>query len=132
MTDSDGVVDMDTHVDSDWAGCQKTRRSTSGFIIFLLGCVIRVGSRTQLVPAWSSAEAELYGIGTGVAESLHIKSFLEEAKLSRRFGSQFTPTLLLESQWRADSELQRERDTFSFVLFLYSILSEQPHQSSQD
>ena len=75
---------MDTHVDSDWAGCQKTRRSTSGFIIFLLGCVVRFGARTQQVPALSSAEAELYGIGTGVAESLHIKSFLEEAKLFKK------------------------------------------------
>ena len=69
MASSDQGFELDTHVDSDWAGCSKTRRSTTGFVIFLLGTAIECGSRTQPVPAMSSAEAELYAIGTGVSES---------------------------------------------------------------
>ena len=34
-------------VDSDWAGCRTTRKSTSGCVIELLGCPIHAFSRTQ-------------------------------------------------------------------------------------
>ena len=57
--------DLNVYVDSDWAGCSATRRSTTGFVITLLGTTINYGSRTQATIALSSAEAELYAINTG-------------------------------------------------------------------
>ena len=84
LADSVSNTELDTFADSDWAGCQKTRRSTSGFIIFLLGTPVHFGSRTQAVHALSSAEAELYAMGSAVSESLHIKHFLEETALFRK------------------------------------------------
>ena len=53
----------------------------SVFDCSIFGCCFHFGSTTQAVHALSSGEAELYGIGTAVAEALHIRSFLEELKV---------------------------------------------------
>ena len=66
------------YVDSDWAGCKATRKSTSGGVLHLNGVCVHHYSRTQTTVALSSGEAELYSIGTGVAESLGLKNFLHE------------------------------------------------------
>lgn len=66
-------------VDSDWAGCPTTRKSTTGFVIKFTGSTIHFGSRTQATIALSSAEAELYAINTGATEALHIRNLLQEA-----------------------------------------------------
>ena len=47
------------------------------------GTPIHFISRTQSVTAQSSAESELYAIGSGLAEGLHVRSFLLEAGLVR-------------------------------------------------
>jgi len=71
--------DVDVYVDSDWAGCATTRKSTTGSVIKFIGAAIHFGSRTQSTIALSSAESELYTINTGATEALHIRSFLTEA-----------------------------------------------------
>ena len=77
-------LDLNIYVDSDWAGCHQTRRSTTGFVIELLGTCIHFGSRTQAVVALSSAEAEFYAIGTGAQEALYIRNFIMEALNTKR------------------------------------------------
>ena len=72
------IPDLNIYVDSDWAGCPETRRSTTGFLITLLGATINYGSRTQATIALSSAEAELYAINTGATEALHLRNLLME------------------------------------------------------
>ena len=72
------LPDLNIYVDSDWAGCPTTRKSTSGFVITFLGATINYGSRTQATIALSSAEAELYAINTGATEALHIRNLLME------------------------------------------------------
>ena len=74
-------VELTIVVDSDWAGCRTTRRSTSGCVISLFGCPIHSFSRTQGTIATSSGEAELYAIGSGVSEGLGIMNLLQESKL---------------------------------------------------
>ena len=74
-------VELRVQVDSDWAGCRTTRKSTSGCVIELLGCPIQAFSRTQGTIATSSGEAELYAIGSGVSEGLGIVNLLEEGEL---------------------------------------------------
>ena len=76
-------IDVDVYCDSDWAGCNKTRKSTSGVVVTLLGSTVYTCSRTQATVALSSGEAELYAIGLGVQEALFIKQLLLEAKLAK-------------------------------------------------
>ena len=62
------ILDLNSQVDGDWAGCSETRRSTTGFVITLLGATINYSSRPHGTIALSSAEAELaelYAINTG-------------------------------------------------------------------
>ena len=74
-------LDVVAYVDSDWAGCVNTRKSTSGVSVFFNGCLIASQSRTQQTIATSSGEAELYSIGLGTSECLFVKSRLIEILL---------------------------------------------------
>ena len=76
---AEAVPDIEVFVDSDWAGCATTRKSTTGFLVKVFGATIHYGSRTQATIALSSAEAELYAINTGATEALHISNFMKEA-----------------------------------------------------
>ena len=76
--------DIDFFVDSDWAGCVATRRSTSGMALYFLGALITSQSRTQQTVATSSGEAELYAIGLGASESLFIRSLLLESQTAQK------------------------------------------------
>jgi hypothetical protein len=49
----------------------------------MMGSVVQFGSRTQAVVALSSAESELYAIGTGAQEALHIANFIKEATTTK-------------------------------------------------
>ena len=52
-------IDVDAYVDADWAEDPVTRKSTSGFAIYVFGTCVQFGSRTQQTVALSSAESEL-------------------------------------------------------------------------
>ena len=78
----DGIFDLEIYADCDWAGCTKSRRSTTGRATFLTGTLIEFTSRTQGSIATSSGEAELYAIGSGAAEGLAILQFLKELKIT--------------------------------------------------
>ena len=84
LNTSKAVLAMDIHVDADWAGCPSTRKSTTGFVIYILGTPVSFGSRTQATIALSSAESELYAICTGTSEGLHLKMFLQESGLASK------------------------------------------------
>ena len=73
-------VPLEIHVycDSDWAGCKRTRRSTTGTVTQLLGCTIHFCSRTLATVALSSTEAETYAIGAGTSEALFLHQMLDE------------------------------------------------------
>ena len=76
-------MDVNVYVDSDWAGCSKTRKSTSGSTVNVLGCNMGSAARTQGTLALSSGEAELYG-QSGVSEALFLRSMLLEARLAKK------------------------------------------------
>ena len=67
-----------TYTDSDWAGCRRTRRSTSGGIVMRGGHLLSHWSSTQSNVALSSAEAELNGIIKGASETIFIKNIFKE------------------------------------------------------
>ena len=75
-----GKMDDTIHVfaDSDFAGCKRTRRSTSGGAIMWNNCLIKSWSKTQATIALSTGEAELCSLAKASAEGLGIKSILQD------------------------------------------------------
>ena len=104
-------IQIDVYTDADWAGCPATRKSTTGFVIQVAGNTVHFGSRTQSVVALSSAESELYAIGTGATEALHVKNFLQEAQATSRSQQGFTRTARPASRSRQGSAAARKQST---------------------
>ena len=58
------------YVDSDWAGCRKTRKSTSGGVLMLGTTAARGWSTKQAVIALSIGEAEYHAALKGASSAL--------------------------------------------------------------
>ena len=69
-------------VDSDWAGCKATRKSTSGGVLKVGRHVVRSWSTTQPTIATSSGEAELIAMYEGATRGLGLKSVMLELGFS--------------------------------------------------
>ena len=65
-----------TYSDADWAGCRKTRKSTTGGCIMLGAHCIKAWSKTQALIALSSGESELYASLKASAETMGVFCFL--------------------------------------------------------
>ena len=65
-------------VDSNWADCKQTRRSTGGGALLHGGHTLATWSVTQAVLALSPGEAELYAILRGTVEALGLAATAEE------------------------------------------------------
>ena len=87
------AFDIQVFSDSDWAGCSKTRRSTSGGVVTILSSPIAFFSRTQTTIALSSAEAEMYAMGSSCSEALFVRNLLLESG----FASRTTTTIFTDS-----------------------------------
>ena len=72
------VSRITVHVDSDYAGCIRTRKSTSGGILTVGSHSIKHWSSTQTVIALSSGEAEYYAIVKGGANAIGVKGFMND------------------------------------------------------
>lgn len=62
------------YVDADFAGCLKTRKSTSGGCLLYGSHLVKHWSTTQKTLALSSGEAEFYGVVRGTSEALGLQS----------------------------------------------------------
>jgi len=69
---------LTAYTDADWAGCPDTRRSTSGFCIFLGDSLVSWSAKRQTVVSRSSAEAEYRGVANAVAECTWLRQLLRE------------------------------------------------------
>ena len=65
-------------VDSDFAGCSTTRKSTSGGAIMWNGICLKSWAKTQPTIALSSGEAELAAVVRGAAEGLGMTSVIRD------------------------------------------------------
>ncbi|GJX05778.1 ribonuclease H-like domain-containing protein [Tanacetum coccineum] len=66
------------YTDTDWAGCPSTRRSTSGYCVFLGDNLLSWSTKRQHTISLSSAEAEYQGVANVVAETAWIHNLLRE------------------------------------------------------
>ncbi|GJT52595.1 ribonuclease H-like domain-containing protein [Tanacetum coccineum] len=64
--------------DADWTGCLATRRSTSGYCVFLGNDLLTWSSKHQDTLSRSSAKAEYRGVANAVAETSWICNLLRE------------------------------------------------------
>jgi hypothetical protein len=64
--------------DSDWAGCRRTRRSTSGGAVLVGSHCLKTWSSTQAPIALSSAEAEYYAMVEATTRGVGLRAMLIE------------------------------------------------------
>jgi len=72
------VDHVDVYTDTDWAGCPRTRKSTSGGCAILGAHPIKTWSSTQSSVALSSGEAEFNGVVRGAGVGLGYQSLLQD------------------------------------------------------
>nr|GEW35092.1 ribonuclease H-like domain-containing protein [Tanacetum cinerariifolium] len=83
------TTQLSAYIDADWAGCPITRRSTSGYCVFLEDNLLSWSAKRQVTLSRSSAEAEYQGVANVVAETAWIRNLLCELHTSI-----FTATLV--------------------------------------
>ena len=74
----DKPIGISVYVDTDFAGCKTTRRNTSSGIALYGSHTVKHWSKTQTAVCLSSGEAELRGIGDGLAQALGLQSIARD------------------------------------------------------
>jgi len=72
------VSSLTAYSDADWAGCPDSRRSTSGYCVFLGDNLVSWSSKRQTTVSRSSAEAEYRAVAHAVAETCWLRQLLQE------------------------------------------------------
>ncbi|GJT61431.1 ribonuclease H-like domain-containing protein [Tanacetum coccineum] len=75
---SSATTSLVGYTDADWAGCPSTRRSTSGYCVFLGDNLLLWSAKRQHTISCSSIEAEYRGVANVVAETAWIRNLLHE------------------------------------------------------
>ena len=69
---------FDIYSDTDWAGCIRTRKSTSGGCLMLGAHLLKSWSATQGLVSLSSGEAEFYGVTKASGIALGMQSLMKD------------------------------------------------------
>ena len=73
------AAQLEVYSDTDWAGCPRTRKSTSGGCLMVGRHVLKTWSSTQASVSLSSGEAEFYGVvraaGVGLGHQALMRDF---------------------------------------------------------
>ncbi len=72
------VHGIEVYTDTDWGGCPRTRKSTSGGCVMLGSHLIKSWSSTQTSVALSSGEAEFNGVAHGSGIGLGYQSLIKD------------------------------------------------------
>jgi hypothetical protein len=84
------------YADADWGSDHSTRRSCTGNIVLLGGCIVDWTCKLQPTVALSSCEAEYQSSGSGVQSMMYMDSLLTELGVRGRLNeSGDAPTLLV-------------------------------------
>jgi hypothetical protein len=74
---------LTTYSDADWAGCPDTRRSTSGYYVFVGNNLIPLSSKQHVTVSRSSVEAEYGVVAHAIAETDWLRQLIFTCQFSR-------------------------------------------------
>lgn len=77
----DEALEIHFYIDSDWAGCRRNRKSTSGGVLKVGRHVLKTWSCTQATVATSSGEAELLAMFEGATRGMGLRNTMIEMGL---------------------------------------------------
>ncbi|XP_066323280.1 uncharacterized mitochondrial protein AtMg00810-like [Miscanthus floridulus] len=77
-------ADLTVYTDADWMGYPDTRKSISGYVVFLEDNLISWSSKHQPTVSRSSVEAEYRAVANGVAEACWLRQLLIELRCPLR------------------------------------------------
>ncbi|KAK1432035.1 hypothetical protein QVD17_08921 [Tagetes erecta] len=73
---------LTAYSDADWGGCPDSRRSTSGYCVYMGNNLLSWSSKRQPTVSRSSAKAEYRGVANAVAETSWLRNLLLELGVS--------------------------------------------------
>ncbi|KAF5452256.1 hypothetical protein F2P56_027276, partial [Juglans regia] len=81
LLSSSSQIQLRAYCDSDWASCPDSRRSTTGYCIFLGQSLVSWKSKKQNVVSRSSAESEYRSMATTCSELTWLRYLLQDLGL---------------------------------------------------
>ncbi|KAK2989742.1 hypothetical protein RJ640_030235 [Escallonia rubra] len=84
LLSSNSSLSLRAYCDADWAGCPTTRRSTTGYIVFLGSSPISWRSKKQSIVSRSTAEAEYRAMATTASEIIWLLRLLSDLGVSHQ------------------------------------------------
>ena len=69
---------ISTHVDSDFAGCRSTRKSTTGMVQMVGGHAVKHTWNLQVATGLNVSECEYYALTHGAAHGLGLKAYMAD------------------------------------------------------